>query len=224
MAVAAGPLPLTVGELRQAVAEGRRHFPRLSLVDVDGGDLDLADCDLREGFFRESRFGRTRFHGANLACCDFRQALLWGADLSAVQAPRSSWQEADLSGSRLQQADLRGARLHRCCLRGVVAAASIWWEATLVDVDFRSGQDQLTDLGGADFRGADLSFAQLQGAQLRGADLRGCCLYGANFSGADLRQSDLRGCDLSDCQLDGADLRQALLVADPSGDPAPQPT
>ncbi len=221
---AEAPLPLTVAELRQALAAGRRHFPGLRLLDVDGGDLDLSGCDLRGGSFQEARFGHARFQGANLASCGFQQALIWGGDLSSVQAPRSSWQEADLSGSRLQHADLSGARLHRCCLRGVVAAGSIWCEATLVDVDFRSGQDQLTDLGGADFRGADLSFAQLQGVQLRGADLRGSCLYGANFSGADLRQADLRGCDLRACQLDGADLQQARLDAVSGAHPALEPS
>ena len=213
---AAGPLPATVAELRRALAAGQRHFPGLRLLDVDGGELDLSSCDLRGGAFQESRFGHARFHGANLAACGFQQALIWGGDLSAVQAPQSSWQEADLSGSRLQQANLSGSRLHRCCLRGVVAAGSRWCEATLVDVDFRSGQDQLTDLGGADFRGADLSFAQLQGVQMRGADLRGCCLHGTNFSGADLRQADLRGCDLTACQLDSADLQQARFDAAPS--------
>jgi hypothetical protein len=105
------------------------------------------------------------------------------------------------------------SKIGRCGSVPVVAAASIWWQAALVEVDFRSGQDQLTDLGGADFRGADLSFAQLQGVQLRGADLRGCCFDGANFNGADLRKADLRGCDLSDCHLDGADQQQARLDA-----------
>jgi len=105
------------------------------------------------------------------------------------------------------------SKIGRCGSLPVVAAASIGWQAALEDVDFRSGQDQLTDLGGADFRGADLSFAQRQGVQLRGADLRVCCLDGANFNGADLRQADLRGFDLSDCHLDGADQRQARLDA-----------
>jgi uncharacterized protein YjbI with pentapeptide repeats len=143
-------------------------------------------------------------------CC-FQQALLWGADLSDLGAQASQWHEADLSGSRLQQADFSEALMHRCCLRGVIAANSRWCNARLVEADFRSGLDQLTDLGGADFQGADLSFALLQGVQLRGSDLRGACLYGANFSGADLQQADLRGCDLRDTQLAGAALQGARL-------------
>ena len=76
--------------------------------------------------------------------------------------------------------------MHRCCLRGVVAAGSSWRQARLVEADFRSGLDQLTDLGHADFAEADLSFALLEGANLRSCNLR---------------QADLSGCDLRDTQL-----------------------
>ena len=128
-----------------------------------------------------------------------------------MRAARSFWHGADLSGSRLQGADFGEAWLHRCCLRGVVAAGSSWQHARMVDADFRSGLDQLTDLGQANFRGADLSFALFQGAQLGGADLRESCLYGANLAAAHLEGADLRGCDLRDCRLTGAHLVGAHL-------------
>ena len=147
------PQPLDLRELRAALAEGRRHFPGLRLGDLDGVDLDLSDCDLRGSCFKEARFGRASLRQANLESCGFQQALLWGADLSGAQAKRSYWHGADLSGSRLQGADFSGALLHRTCLRGVVAAGSHWREARLVEADFRSGLDQLTDLGGPISRG-----------------------------------------------------------------------
>ena len=103
---------------------------------------------------------------------------------------------ADLSGSRLQGIDFNSAFMHRCCLRGVLAAGSHWHQARLVEADFRSGLDQLTDLGGADFQGADL---------------RGACLYGADLRQADLQQADLRGCDLRDCNMEGSRLEGAQL-------------
>ncbi|MCP9888252.1 pentapeptide repeat-containing protein [Cyanobium sp. ATX 6A2] len=205
------PLPTTLVALRQALASGERRFPGLRLGDLDGVDLDLSGCDLQGGCFKEARFGRACLQGANVEGCCFQQSLIWGADLSRLKASHSQWHDADLSGSRLQQADFSGAPLHRCCLRGVVAAGSVWRDARLVEADFRSGLDQLTDLGGADFRHADLSFALLQGAQLHGADLRDCCLYGANFAGADLREADLSGCDLRDTQLSGANLTDARI-------------
>lgn len=205
------PGPRNLDQLRSALAQGQRRFAELRLRDLDGVDLDLSGCDLRGSCFKEARFGRARFRAARLEGCCFQQALLWGADLSEAAAPRSFWHEADLSGSRLQQGDFCGAVMHRCCLRGVVAAGSRWQQARLVEADFRSGLDQLTDLGRADFRGADLSFALLQGAQLHGADLRDTCLYGTDLRHADLREADLRGCDLRDCQLDGTRLDGARL-------------
>ncbi|MFL0791865.1 MAG: pentapeptide repeat-containing protein [Prochlorococcus sp.] len=137
--------------------------------------------------------------------------MIWGADLSKLQASHSFWQDADLSSSRLQGADFSNAFMHRCSFRGVVAADSIWLNARLVEADFRSGLDQLTDLGGANFTDADLSFALFQGAQLHHACLKGSCLYGANFNRADLHGADLRGCDLRDTQLQDCNLDQALL-------------
>ena len=116
-----------------------------------------------------------------------------------------------LRSIRLQGADFSGALLHRCCLRGVVAARSRWRRARLVEADFRSGLDQLTDLGYADFTRADLSFALLQGVNLHAAILKGSCLYGANLRGCDLRGADLRDCDLGDTQLQDALLEGALI-------------
>ena len=60
-----------------------------------------------------------------------------------------------------QGADSHGSLIQRCCLRGVVAANSKWNEARLVEAEFRSGSDQLTDLGEADFENADFSFERL---------------------------------------------------------------
>jgi uncharacterized protein YjbI with pentapeptide repeats len=136
----------------------------------------------------------------------FQQALFWGSDLSNVQAYNTFWQEADLSSSRLQNADFKNAFMHKCCLRGVIAGRSKWHGARLIEADFRTGLDQLTDLGEAEFRDADLSFALLEEVNLYGADFRGSCLYGTNLAKADLRHADFRGCDLREAQMDGANI------------------
>jgi BTB/POZ domain-containing protein KCTD9 len=203
--------PRSLEALRAALATGRRHFPGLRLGDLDGVDLDLSGCDLSGGCFKEARFGHACLHAARAERCCFQQSLLWGADLSELQAAGSFWHDADLSAARLQRADFSNALLHRCCLRGVLAAGSRWRGARMVEADFRSSLDQLTDLGGADLRDADLSFALMQGVQLHGADLRGACLYGANLSGADLQEASLSGCDLRDTNLAGANLEGARL-------------
>ena len=204
-------LPSTLGELRAALVAGVRELGGLQLAELDAHDLDLSHCNLSRGCFKEARFGRASLRQARVEGCCFQRALIWGADLSGLRAAQSFWQEADLSGSRLQAADFSAAQLHRCCLRGVVAAGSCWAQARLVEADFRSGLDQLTDLGQADFHGADLCFGLLQGANLHAANLQGCSLYGASLAGADLRQADLRGCDLRDTDLAGAQLEGAQL-------------
>lgn len=79
----------------------------------------------------------------------------------------------DLSGSRLQGADFSDAFLHRTCLRGIVAAGSHWVEARLVEADFRSGLDQLTDLRHADLRGCDLRDCSLDGTLMENAQCDG---------------------------------------------------
>ncbi|MFN9610848.1 MAG: pentapeptide repeat-containing protein, partial [bacterium] len=139
--------PTTLDQLREALKAGLRDLPGLRLGEIDAQDLDLTHCNLEGSRFQEARFGHARLSQARLRFCNFQQALLWGADLSDVDARHSCWHEADLSGARLQGAHFDEALLHRCCLRGVVAGGSSWRLARMVDADFRSGLDQLTDLG-----------------------------------------------------------------------------
>lgn len=171
---------------------------------ADGRPLPRTLAELRHALAE----GHRHFPGLGVFNLD-------GVDLDLSHCvPRgggSHWQDADLSGSKPQAADFSSAHLHRACLRDVLAAGSRWNQARLVESDFRSGLDQLTDPGQASFLGADLSFALFQGANLQQADLRGAALYGANFSRAVLRGADLRVQDLRECQLQGALLEGALL-------------
>ena len=89
-------LPANLDALKRALAEGRRDFAGLRLGDLDGVALDLGACDLRGGCFKDGRFGHARLAGANVEGACFQQALLWGADLSAVAASGSFWHDADL--------------------------------------------------------------------------------------------------------------------------------
>ena len=151
-------LPTSLESLRAALAEGRRHFPGLRLGDLDGVSPGSGGLRSRGGCFKEARFGHARLAGAERG----RRLLPAGPavgrrPLRRVTPRGSFWHDADLSAARLQGADFCGALMHRCCLRGVLAADSHWRDARLVEADFRSGLDQLTDLGGADLRGADLS-------------------------------------------------------------------
>ena len=162
------PAPTNLKELLVALAQGTRSFNSLHLENLDGVKINFSNCDLKGSWFKEARFGHADFSNANIQGCCFQQAILWGANLSGINASQSFWQEADLSGSRLQRADLSDSFMHKCCLRGVLAANSNWYSTRLVEADFRSSLDQLTDLGESNFENSDLSFALLQGANLQG--------------------------------------------------------
>ena len=196
----------------------------ISVLDTEADVVEPQGCQLQGSGFKEARVGDARLHQAEVQGSCFQRALLWGADLSGLKAEQSFWQEADLSGSRLQGARFNQALMHRACLQGVVAGGSSRRQARLVEADFRSGLDQLTDLGEADFRDADLSFASFQGANLQVANLQQACFYGTNLRGCDLRRANLRGCDLREAQLDGAqlegaDLQGAMVVDCPQDEP-----
>ena len=105
--------PQNLDQLRQALADGKRCFPGLQLIQVDGLDLDLSSSELTDSCFKEARFGHAQLSNANVQGCCFQEALLWGADLSNLQAQQSFWHEADLSGSRMQKADFSEAVMHR---------------------------------------------------------------------------------------------------------------
>ena len=100
---------------------------------------------------------------------------------------------------QLQGADFSGAAMHRACLRGVLAAGNLWQQARLVEAEFASSLNELTDLGRADFT-----------ANLRQASGCGAVLYAANFSRAVLRGADLREVYLRDFNLQGAPLEGRL--------------
>ena len=120
-----GSMPSSVAALRAALKSGHRHFPGLSLDDIDGVDIDLSGCNLEGGHFQQARFGKARFGNCTLTHCRFQQALIWGADLSNVDATGSWWQEADLSGSRLQGANFSEAMMP-------AAVFGEWWPPTAV--------------------------------------------------------------------------------------------
>lgn len=67
----------------------------------------------------------------------------------------------------------------------------------------------LTDLRGADLRGAVLSEADLSRAYLIGADLREAVLSRANLTGADFKRAVFTGADLTGANLGRAILRLA---------------
>jgi uncharacterized protein YjbI with pentapeptide repeats len=124
---------------------------------------------------------------ANLQSAQLQNAFLIGVDLryawlgtsegvTTLTGPvQGGVEAADLSGADLSDADLRDAYF------GGVNMSPIEWQVR----DPRYRDDRLTDLSGADLRGAVLTGADLSHAILDGADLRCANLAGTDFTGAD---------------------------------------
>ena len=104
-----------IEEFLRLLGNGERILRMLHLEDLDGVNLNLRECDLQGSRLKEARLGHANLSNAIVNGCCFQQALLWGSDLSGIQATDTAWQEADLSGSRMQGADFCGSLMHRCC-------------------------------------------------------------------------------------------------------------
>ena len=118
---------------------------------------------------------------------NFRQAILWEANLREAHLGGVSLLEVDFN-----KANLFGADLSSVDLSEVNHGEVNLWGVDLSSVDFRR----------ANFSGADLSCLNLSEVNLSGANLSG-----ANLSGQDLSNKDLSGANLS-----GANLNKAILV------------
>jgi uncharacterized protein YjbI with pentapeptide repeats len=136
-----------------------------------------------------------------------------GADLSALQAPKTYLPRVELIDATLNHAKLAGADLSNAKLTG----------AKLQQADLSGAKLQAAELSGADLLLANLSRAKMSNANLSGtnllaANLRWAMLSQVNLSGAhlwgaDLSHAFLSRADLSGANLSSADLSDAMLGA-----------
>lgn len=139
---------------------------------------------------------------------DFKDTLLFLADLSGADLSRAKLKEAHLSGADLSRANLKGANLS-----GAYLGISLLSGVNLGEVDLDAA-----NLEEANLEGANLSRANLSGVNLNEANLSGTNFEKADLSGADLSIADLSRSKLKDANLSGADLSRAnLKEADLSG-------
>lgn len=135
-------------------------------------------------------------------------------DLSRVDLGQSNSPNAQFS-LVLDRADLSGLKLRSAVLTGANLRGSVFRSAG-PDGRWNTFDDALTDLSGADLRGADLTSASLITGQLERTSLVGAALNGTNLTsarliGANLSQAKLLGANLEAANLDGASLTGADL-------------
>lgn len=81
---------------------------------------------------------------------------------------------------------MEGCCFQQALLWGVLATGSLRRQAGLVEADFRSSLDQLTDLGKANLSGSDPAEANLTGCDLRATYRTGAKLEGTRLEDAQL--------------------------------------
>ena len=131
-------------------------------------------------------------HKVNLDGAVFRNAYLYGADLSTDYLVRANFTGADPHGANLSWANLSGADLRNANLGCFTVPYRIDYSAGAVaQVGIRS--IQCTDLKHAVLNGADLANATLVGANLTGASLGGTDLKRAQYNSGPIACRDADG-------------------------------
>jgi phosphatidylserine decarboxylase precursor len=130
---------------------------------------------------RDADLFHATFDDANLSKSKLQRANLFGANLINTKA-----QGADFSGAYLKDILMEGIDLSGGSIRNCNALRGVFSDARLVGTDLSGA-----DLTGAAMDSADLSNSTLKGTRLAGATLRHALFKGANLDSADFSNADL---------------------------------
>ena len=169
---------LTLGEL----ADGRSVEPEASREGERYDGVDFTEADLEFTSFTTCAFRRVRLNEARLRGAHFAEVTFTGADASVFAAPRSSWRNVLLTGSRLGSLELyestwlsvtiEGSKIDYLNARSAQWQDVHWRDCTISELDL--GQAMVTRMAFEDCRIGTLraGHAQLTDVDLRGAELR----------------------------------------------------
>ena len=155
--------------------EDRREGERYDAVDFSDADLEFTS--FTSCAFRQVQLNEARLRGAH-----FAEVTLEEIDAAVLAAPRSSWRNVRLSGSRLGSMELyesnwRSVTIERSKIDYLNARSAQWqdvrWhDCTIAELDL--GQAVISRMAFEDCRIGTLhtGSAQLADVDLRGAELR----------------------------------------------------
>jgi uncharacterized protein YjbI with pentapeptide repeats len=186
----------------------------VDMSEADAGRVDFSHCSLKGARLRGAVFTGAILEGADLTGAQvtgivFRDAILTGVDVAALNLPPSS-----LEGCLL---DPDGAALAaRPAMLAALNAAELWGmtngregrPANFDGMDLRVLGNALVGrtLAALSARGAIAAGVSFRGAQLQGSIFEGADLRGADFGEADLRGSNFASAWLSYADLDSANM------------------
>ncbi|GGC81050.1 hypothetical protein GCM10011512_04770 [Tersicoccus solisilvae] len=158
-------------------------------------DADLGGRDLSDVVFSECAFDGLEAHETELRGARILETRITRLNAPVLRAPRSTWRDVHVEGSRLGAAELDEAELRSVVVTGSKLTFLNLRAATLLDVRF-------TD--------CTIDELDLTGARAERVALDGCTVGTLVVDQARLRHVDLRGADLR--ILSGIDfLRGAVL-------------
>jgi uncharacterized protein YjbI with pentapeptide repeats len=216
-------------DLRGADLGSVRHF--IEQADLRGADLRGADIEdmLLIGTMYSIGFLNTHpgtftkgpnFEGANFEGANLRKRCLVTGFFKKANLKGAVLEDSDLRGINLEKANLEGASLLGVKLQRLLFPLRNRRPEEIFQISeyFRRWSELrdnklyiITNLKGANLKGAKLWLSNLQGANLRGANLQDANLSMTNLQGANLQNADLSMTNLQGANLKGSDLRGALL-------------
>jgi uncharacterized protein YjbI with pentapeptide repeats len=196
----------------------------VDLSEAEAGKVDFSYCSLKGA----------RLRGTNLRGAVFTGAILEGADLTGAQVIGTTFRDAVLTGVDVAALNLPASSLEGCLLDpdseaiaarpamlAALNAAELWGvtngregrPANLDGMDLRVLGNALVGrtLAALSARGAIAAGVTFRGTQLQGATFEGADLRGADFTEADLRGSTFASARLSYADLDTANIDPLML-------------
>ena len=164
------------------MADARTVGPEDSREGERYDAVDFTDADLEFTSFTSCAFQQVRLNEARLRGARFAEVTLEGVDAAVLAAPRSSWRNVQLTGSRLGSVQLyestwRSVTIERSKIDYLNARSAQWqdvrWhDCTITELDL--GQAVISRMAFEDCRIGTLHTGQarLADVDLRGADLR----------------------------------------------------
>lgn len=198
-------------------AEMSASLNGVDMSEAEAGRVDFSHCSLKGA----------RLRGTNLRGAVFTGAILEGADLTGAQVTGTTFRDAILTGVNVAALNLPPSSLEGCLLDpdGAALAARPAMLAALNAAELwgmTSGREgRPANFDGMDLRvlgnalvGRTLAALSARGAiaagvSFRGTQLQGSVFEGADLRGADFREADLRGSNFASAWLSYADLDTA---------------
>ena len=173
--------------------------PGCDFSATDFSYSDLSGADFHQATLAEASIEGCIAHEINLMLAQAPELRASeglqaeGANFCQLVAPKSIWEQANLSGSNFTYAQMPGSNLNKVVLKGADISAG----------DFKGGKFMGADLSNTKAVMINLFEGTFEKAQLVHTDLRGSNLYGVEFLDADIRQCLFESAILAGSKLAG---------------------